>query len=125
MSLTERELERYSRQLVLPELSGAAQECLRSARVMLIHGEGDPGAPVEQALRMRQALIKAGNVPAWVAEYIPEKKGELLERDRFDLALNAAKRGERRESHRLGAYEQLLAFFARHLDTTMESSGGS
>ena len=44
MSLTERELERYSRQLVLPEWSGAAQERLRSARVMLI-GAGALGSP--------------------------------------------------------------------------------
>jgi molybdopterin/thiamine biosynthesis adenylyltransferase len=49
MTLTERELERYSRQLVLPEWSGAAQERLRSASVMLI-GVGALGSPAAQYL---------------------------------------------------------------------------
>jgi molybdopterin-synthase adenylyltransferase len=42
--LSERELERYSRQLVLPEWSGAAQERLRSAQAMVI-GAGALGSP--------------------------------------------------------------------------------
>jgi molybdopterin/thiamine biosynthesis adenylyltransferase len=49
VSLTERELERYSRQLVLPEWSGAAQERLRTSSVMLI-GAGALGSPVGQYL---------------------------------------------------------------------------
>jgi molybdopterin/thiamine biosynthesis adenylyltransferase len=49
VSLTERELERYSRQLVLPEWSGAAQERLRTASVMLI-GAGALGSPAGQYL---------------------------------------------------------------------------
>jgi molybdopterin-synthase adenylyltransferase len=49
VSLTERELERYSRQLVLPEWSGAAQERLRTASVMLI-GAGALGSPAAQYL---------------------------------------------------------------------------
>jgi molybdopterin/thiamine biosynthesis adenylyltransferase len=49
VSLTERELERYSRQLVLPEWSGAAQERLRTANVMLI-GAGALGSPAGQYL---------------------------------------------------------------------------
>jgi molybdopterin-synthase adenylyltransferase len=49
VSLSERELERYSRQLVLPEWSGAAQERLGSASVMLI-GAGALGSPVGQYL---------------------------------------------------------------------------
>ncbi len=49
MSLSERELERYSRQLVLPEWSGAAQERLSAANVMLI-GAGALGSPVGQYL---------------------------------------------------------------------------
>jgi molybdopterin-synthase adenylyltransferase len=49
VTLSERELERYSRQLVLPEWSGAAQERLRSASVMLI-GAGALGSPAGQYL---------------------------------------------------------------------------
>lgn len=45
MSLSDQELERYSRQLVLPEWSGAAQERLRDASVIVI-GAGALGSPV-------------------------------------------------------------------------------
>ncbi len=45
MSLSDAELERYSRQLVLPEWSGAAQERLKTANVIVI-GMGALGSPV-------------------------------------------------------------------------------
>lgn len=45
MTLTEEELERYSRQLVLPEWSGAAQERLKAASAILV-GAGALGSPV-------------------------------------------------------------------------------
>jgi molybdopterin/thiamine biosynthesis adenylyltransferase len=45
MSLSDLELERYSRQLVLPEWSGAAQERLRSASAIVV-GVGALGSPV-------------------------------------------------------------------------------
>ena len=45
MTLSDRELERYSRQLVLPEWSGAAQERLRSASAVVV-GAGALGSPV-------------------------------------------------------------------------------
>jgi molybdopterin/thiamine biosynthesis adenylyltransferase len=45
MSLTGDELERYSRQLVLPEWSGAAQERLKQASVIVV-GAGALGSPV-------------------------------------------------------------------------------
>jgi molybdopterin-synthase adenylyltransferase len=44
MSLTDEQLERYSRQLVLPEWSGAAQERLAAASVILV-GAGALGSP--------------------------------------------------------------------------------
>src|SRR5947208_8490586 len=44
MTLTDRELERYSRQLVLPEWSGEAQERLRSASAIVV-GAGALGSP--------------------------------------------------------------------------------
>ena len=44
MSLTERELERYSRQLVMDDWSGAAQERLKAARVIVV-GAGALGSP--------------------------------------------------------------------------------
>jgi molybdopterin-synthase adenylyltransferase len=44
MTLTDLELERYSRQLVMPEWSGAAQERLRSASAVVI-GAGALGCP--------------------------------------------------------------------------------
>ena len=49
MTLSDRELERYSRQLVLPEWSGQAQERLRAASVVLV-GAGALGSPVGQYL---------------------------------------------------------------------------
>lgn len=45
MTLSDSELERYSRQLVLAEWSGAAQERLRDASVMIV-GAGALGSPV-------------------------------------------------------------------------------
>lgn len=45
MTLSEAEIERYSRQLVMREWSGAAQERLREARVVVV-GAGALGAPV-------------------------------------------------------------------------------
>jgi adenylyltransferase/sulfurtransferase len=44
MALSEREIERYSRQLVLPEWSGAVQERLRSASAVVV-GAGALGSP--------------------------------------------------------------------------------
>ena len=44
MTLSELEIERYSRQLVLPEWSGEAQERLRSARAIVV-GAGALGSP--------------------------------------------------------------------------------
>ena len=45
MTLSEQELERYSRQLVLPEWSGEAQERLKAAAVLVV-GAGALGSPV-------------------------------------------------------------------------------
>src|SRR4051812_2319565 len=45
MTLSDAELERYSRQLVLPEWSGAAQEWLKAANVIVV-GLGALGSPV-------------------------------------------------------------------------------
>jgi molybdopterin/thiamine biosynthesis adenylyltransferase len=44
MTLSEAELERYSRQLVMPEWSGAAQERLRASSAMVV-GAGALGSP--------------------------------------------------------------------------------
>jgi molybdopterin-synthase adenylyltransferase len=49
MTLSDSELERYSRQLVLPEWSGAAQEKLQAANVVLV-GAGALGSPAGQYL---------------------------------------------------------------------------
>jgi molybdopterin/thiamine biosynthesis adenylyltransferase len=45
MTLSDTDLERYSRQLVLPEWSGAAQSRLKESRVMVV-GAGALGSPV-------------------------------------------------------------------------------
>jgi molybdopterin/thiamine biosynthesis adenylyltransferase len=45
VSLSDSELERYSRQLVMPEWSGAAQERIRSATAIVV-GAGALGSPV-------------------------------------------------------------------------------
>jgi len=44
MTLSESELERYSRQLVLPDWSGEAQELLKRAAVLVV-GAGALGSP--------------------------------------------------------------------------------
>src|SRR2546421_907488 len=49
MTLTEAELERYSRQLVLPEWSGEAQERLRESGAMVV-GAGALGSPASMYL---------------------------------------------------------------------------
>jgi adenylyltransferase/sulfurtransferase len=49
VSLSDQELERYSRQLVLPEWSGEAQERLKSAGAIVV-GAGALGSPVGQYL---------------------------------------------------------------------------
>src|SRR3954467_15416651 len=52
MTLSDAEVERYSRQLVLPEWSGAAQERLKSASAIVV-GAGALGSPVVLYLTAR------------------------------------------------------------------------
>ena len=66
------------------------------ARVMLLHGKLDERAPFEHAVRMRDALIKAGNRPEMITEW-QEAHGFFG------------------EGNRLTAYTQILEFFAKHL----------
>jgi molybdopterin/thiamine biosynthesis adenylyltransferase len=65
MTLSDLELERYSRQLVLPEWSGAAQERLRSANAIVV-GIGALGSPVATYLAAagvgRVGLVDSGIV---------------------------------------------------------------
>ncbi|HVY83335.1 MAG TPA: S9 family peptidase [Steroidobacteraceae bacterium] len=66
------------------------------AAVLLLHGKIDERAPYEHAVRMRDALTKAGNPPEWFTEW---GEGHGF----FD------------EKHRVEAYERILAFFEKHL----------
>jgi dipeptidyl aminopeptidase/acylaminoacyl peptidase len=74
------------------------------AAVMLIHGRDDERAPFEHALRMRAALQKAGQQPEWISEG----------RERHGI-FNEASRAE--------VYEQMLAFFAKHLSAAPVVAG--
>ena len=49
MSLTDQELERYARHIVLPDIGGAGQNAIRAAH-MLVIGAGGIGSPVIQYL---------------------------------------------------------------------------
>ena len=49
MSLTDEELERYARQVVMPEIGEAGQRILLNAHIIII-GAGGLGAPVIMAL---------------------------------------------------------------------------
>jgi dipeptidyl aminopeptidase/acylaminoacyl peptidase len=68
------------------------------AAVMLLHGKIDERAPIEHAIRMRDALVKQGRPPVWITEW---GEGHGF----FD------------EGNRLSAYQQILTFFAKHLGT--------
>lgn len=74
------------------------------ARVLLIHGSEDSRAPVEHAIRMRQALTSAGNPPEWLVA-ADESHG-------FGDAGNRA-----------AAYRAMLDFFARNLGGPHEAPG--
>lgn len=66
------------------------------AAVMLLHGKVDARAPYEHAVRMRDALTKAGNPPEWFTEW-----GEG--------------HGFFNEVNRVEAYSRILGFFDKHL----------
>jgi acetyl esterase/lipase len=74
------------------------------AAVMLLHGKIDERAPIEHAVRMRDALVRAGNPPEWITEW---GEGHGF----FD------------EGNRLTAYEQILGFFAKHLGGAASATG--
>ncbi len=96
MTLSERELDRYSRQLVLPEWSGEAQERLRDATAIVI-GAGALGSPaatylaaagvgrvgvvdgdwVELSNLARQPLHYTPDIDAQKAESAAQKLGVL------------------------------------------------
>jgi dipeptidyl aminopeptidase/acylaminoacyl peptidase len=76
------------------------------APVLLIHGKDDERAPYEHAVRMRAALVKAGNAPEWLTESL-EGHGFGEERNRAE------------------AYEKMLAFFAKHLGQGVATSAAS
>ena len=81
MTLSETELERYSRQLVLPEWSGAAQEALKSASVIVV-GAGALGNPVATYLAAA-GVGQIGIVDSDVVELHAQRLAgrELLERE--------------------------------------------
>ena len=64
MTLSESELERYSRQLVLPEWSGKAQERLKSASAIVV-GAGALGSPVATYLAAAGVGRLASSTRTW------------------------------------------------------------
>jgi molybdopterin-synthase adenylyltransferase len=80
MSLSDAELERYSRQLVLPEWSGAAQERLKEATALVI-GAGALGSPAATYLAaagvgrlgiVDEDVVELSNLHRQPLHYTPE-----------------------------------------------------
>ena len=49
MDFTEEQIQRYSRQIILPDIGGKGQQKLREAKVLLV-GAGGLGSPVSDSL---------------------------------------------------------------------------
>ena len=80
MTLSESELERYSRQLVLPEWSGDAQERLKQSTVLVV-GAGALGSPVAAYLAgagvgrlgiLDGDVVEPSNLPRQLLHFTPD-----------------------------------------------------
>jgi adenylyltransferase/sulfurtransferase len=95
MSLSESELERYSRQLVLPEWSGAAQERLKSATAIVI-GAGALGSPAATYLAsagigrlgiVDEDLVELSNLHRQPLHYTPDVGRQKAENAALKLGI--------------------------------------
>src|SRR3954469_22020785 len=95
MTLSEAELERYSRQLVLPEWSGAAQEALKSATVIVV-GAGALGSPAATYLAaagvghfgiVDSDLVELSNLHRQPLHYTPDLDRQKAENAAIKLRL--------------------------------------
>jgi adenylyltransferase/sulfurtransferase len=88
VSLTDRELERYARQIVLPQFGGVGQRRLKAASILVV-GAGGIGSPVISGLSaagvgkltiIDDDLVEAGNLhrqPIFRDEDVGKPKAEL------------------------------------------------
>jgi molybdopterin/thiamine biosynthesis adenylyltransferase len=95
MSLSDNELERYSRQLVLPEWSGAAQEALKAATVIVV-GAGALGNPVATYLAaagvgrigiVDSDVVELSNLHRQPLHYTPDVGRQKAENSALKLGL--------------------------------------
>ena len=97
MTLSDLELERYSRQLVLPEWSGAAQARLRTANAIVV-GVGALGSPVATYLAAAGVgtvgLVDSGTVELSNLHRQPLHFTPDLDKPKTATAANSTRNGE-------------------------------
>jgi adenylyltransferase/sulfurtransferase len=128
MSLSDEELERYSRQLVLPEWSGAAQERLKAATAIVV-GAGALGSPVGQYLAaagvgrigvVDDDAVELSNLNRQPLHFTPDVS--LLKADNAKVKLSALNPGVLVEAYPARLDEQNAAAIVMGADVVVDCS---